>query len=517
MTKRSRKSVTTLIVLALSVPVSAALPAVPFAPPAVASAAAGDAVGSTVTVTRPAFPVQLNGTVLDLERSRYPLLFYKDIIYLPLTWNNLQTLNLEMAWNESEGLAIWPRNYGSFSPLLLQAQQDLLAQPDPARSYAAQLAQGRIELNGTEIDNATEPYPFLAFRDVVYMPLTWRFTRELLQIDLNWDEAGGLHLVGGQRMFGEVIGDDDRYLYLYSNWIGNPDKTLLRIAKADYTVSWGNREEVQAVKNQLLEAQAASPYSGKPVELTRKDRELYYGDTLLYTLTDQDVSESPPWGNPPEHTYRQFSAGSLGTVISINLRQPIAAIGPNWGTLYTFFVGSDGKVTLWSELNLHLSGITPNPDGSFWIATERRYARFGIEIPGTARLGLIDANGELHMANAQLKRADLVVLGWNLYYDWQSNNPVDASGSLLVIMSQHESEGEPDLPGTWPGTIQDPGLYRLTPGLEAELLSSQISPSASIYRASDGTVYFLHPNNTLENWTTGETRSWLDRELAAQE
>jgi hypothetical protein len=57
-------------------------------------------------VTVPLFPVNVNGTVMDVRNSEYPLLDYKDITYFPMTWNNTAALGLLVNWDAVNGLSL---------------------------------------------------------------------------------------------------------------------------------------------------------------------------------------------------------------------------------------------------------------------------------------------------------------------------------------------------------------------------------------------------------------------------
>ena len=58
----------------------------------------------------------------------------------------------------------------------------------------AQIAAGKITVNGKQIANANEPYPLLRFRDVIYFPLTWRFMAEEFGWDYSFSIKDGLIL-----------------------------------------------------------------------------------------------------------------------------------------------------------------------------------------------------------------------------------------------------------------------------------------------------------------------------------
>lgn len=67
----------------------------------VSRAASGD-----VQASFPVFPVSVNGTVLDVSHSEYPLLIYNDITYFPMTRNNTAALGLSVHWEAGSGLSI---------------------------------------------------------------------------------------------------------------------------------------------------------------------------------------------------------------------------------------------------------------------------------------------------------------------------------------------------------------------------------------------------------------------------
>ena len=47
-----------------------------------------------VIVNLPKFPVKINGVKMDNEKSKYPLIVYRDITYFPLTYKNSRFMGL---------------------------------------------------------------------------------------------------------------------------------------------------------------------------------------------------------------------------------------------------------------------------------------------------------------------------------------------------------------------------------------------------------------------------------------
>jgi len=140
---------------------------------------------NTVPVTLPAFKVSLNGVEIDNSRISYPLLVYKDITYFPMTYYDSRFLGLESSWDAQRGLAVakigatWDYHpYWSNSP--------------NRRAYTAEAASFPITVNGQQVDNRSEEYPLLLFRNVTYFPLTWRFAVDEFGWKYSFNPDGGL-------------------------------------------------------------------------------------------------------------------------------------------------------------------------------------------------------------------------------------------------------------------------------------------------------------------------------------
>ncbi|MEA4926179.1 MAG: DUF5050 domain-containing protein [Syntrophomonadaceae bacterium] len=138
-----------------------------------------------VQVVLPAFKVSLNGVVIENADNQYPLIVYKDITYLPLTYYDCRLLGLESAWNRNTGLAI----------VKTGVNWDYHKNKNSSRNnniYSAQVASLKITVNGKEIDNSREEYPLLLFRNVTYLPLTWRFAVDEFGWKYAFDQKNGL-------------------------------------------------------------------------------------------------------------------------------------------------------------------------------------------------------------------------------------------------------------------------------------------------------------------------------------
>lgn len=122
-----------------------------------------------VSVSIPAYHVQVNGVEIDNKHHRYPMISYKNITYVPMTWNYTQALGLSINFDNVKGLEI------AQSSTNAALQQELDANNDFSKTYTAVIPSYDIYVNRRWIDNTKEQYPILNFRDITYFPLTWAF------------------------------------------------------------------------------------------------------------------------------------------------------------------------------------------------------------------------------------------------------------------------------------------------------------------------------------------------------
>lgn len=141
----------------------------------------------TVNVTLPKFVVNINGVEMKYEKSRYPLIVYRDITYFPLTYKNSRFLGLTTDWdNDSRIFSVSrdPYAHGEYDAYLQKAKNN--------SSYKASVPSFTVNVNGNRISNSKEKYPLLVFRDVTYFPLTWRFCHDEFSLYYSYTNRDGL-------------------------------------------------------------------------------------------------------------------------------------------------------------------------------------------------------------------------------------------------------------------------------------------------------------------------------------
>lgn len=139
----------------------------------------------TEYATLPRFDVTLNGQRVDNTYAEYPLLVYKDITYFPMTYHTSRFLGVETNWSEATGLKINKTGIaGKF-----EFYKTNLKNSD---KYQVSVPEFAITVNGKYVDNMSEQYPLLTFRDITYFPMTWRFGVDEFGWDYEFTHQRGL-------------------------------------------------------------------------------------------------------------------------------------------------------------------------------------------------------------------------------------------------------------------------------------------------------------------------------------
>lgn len=141
--------------------------------------------GDMVEVTLPPFPVKVFGKEFDSTYAAYPMLFYKDITYYPLTYTGSRNAGISADFTLERGLELYrTEEIGSY-PFECSEQKN------PAE-LCANIAKGTVRVNGDRMYNPVREYPFLIFRDITYFPLTWDLAKVRFGWNYHFDPENGL-------------------------------------------------------------------------------------------------------------------------------------------------------------------------------------------------------------------------------------------------------------------------------------------------------------------------------------
>ncbi|MDO3677801.1 hypothetical protein [Paenibacillus ehimensis] len=484
--------------------------------PAATQAAAG---GKKVRL--PDFPVLINGQTPDNSKLKYPFFVYKDITYLPLTWEYTRALAIALSFDQEKGLHIGMgggRLSGGWIGWKKEAFRPDLSGSNPRnRAYTATMPDFPVTIGNSYIDNGSEPYPLLEWNDVTYLPLTWKYAHDALGLELVWDDAKGLNVIGGQQqVLGAIYYDDADYLYVYPELITEPDRGGLRVKKSlDETPIWMTNKETDELRKRIVELKRET--AGEPASLETRDDGLYYQG--LHLMTKEQITVSPGEAGMAyirELKGMRFELPSGITLVSV---EKITAynIGRSLYEYRTFLILGK-KVSEIIELQQPLDRIIANDDGSFWLVSNGMPTH-GRIMTGTQRLALLDAKGNVRLANEVLSESEIVVPGVSTP---GLKELLTEDGELLIYRSGISNDGSFS-----PQDTQ--GYYWLDTGFnisKADALdalakeeNSQDRPNLNrggVYMGSDRKFYLLRmKNNTIFNYSDNKTGRWYDDELLA--
>ncbi|MCZ8523808.1 MULTISPECIES: hypothetical protein [Paenibacillus] len=490
---------------------SALLLAASLAVPVPASAAQPKSVQAILAP----FPIQVNGTQIDILRSKYPPLLYKNITYFPLTWEMAQALNWQVNWNAVEGLKVAPGSVyyiGEYQAVKLPLQQDLSASNRAGTAYRAQLPGFPVQIGEEVVNNAKETYPLLTFRDITYFPLTWHFANELLHLNLQWSAQEGLSIRSPQdKILNWFVTDDVDHLYFNTSVTRTNGRSVLQIRK-DLTGKpvWMTREEAKRAVPSI--DKYPSPTIGTDVSssLRIEGDKLYYKDLLLPVEPNSGAQEAvqpqqqrEAWWIPLQGDEGLLSLKSQDLPIPITARTP-----PYRAELFHVKNGTAVKLQGFRDLP---EGVISNPDGSHWIYVHiDRRAPFRDIFTRSAQLALLDKAGTFHLINDLVPAKYVNVLRAE-YPD--ASRPASAEGTLLIDTAEENPNMDSLLkPG---GTIYS---------IDTKLRMQKVYTFDSGYPFADRqqNLYLLHaelrnawqtPVNQITAISAKKTKFWWDYEL----
>ncbi|MCS7462303.1 hypothetical protein N0M98_19360 [Paenibacillus doosanensis] len=496
--------------------------------PANSHAAAGE-----VQVRIAAFPIQVNGQLINNRQSEYPFLVYNDVTYVPLNWDTVQELELRLDWSPEEGLQLYrsccTNREWEISALDKAPYKPVLTASNALnRSYTANVSTYPIQVYGQQVNNAEAPYPFLEFRNITYLPLTWDYAHRRLMMDLQWSAEGGLAVWSGQdQVLGQIRYDDDEALYIDAQAAEDSPLAMVKVAKSmSEAPVWLSPEQADAIRRQAEEAAGQRSRGGKEVPVERDGDMLAYQGMPLAKLRDTETGELG--GTQLEAKGYLYEIDDKRRLLGVYTYYPIAKIGPAPGARYQLFSIINGKASAIEQFPFLPELVSLNPDGTVWIARDRLPFR-DLYYAGSGLLALMDREGEVRVANDVWNEQDVSPLG----LDSPSAEPVDGSGKLLVRLYGKPLNTEQEAAmrnGNYPvdptsgrhplelpaAAGETDGLYEA--GADFTLKKLSAAPDSSddlhMYKDKQGDLYTIgRYSNALTNWSRNEQRTWTDLEL----
>ena len=256
-------------------------------------------------------PVQIANISVYSPQVEYPVIFYKDICYIPMTYNLCENLDLAIGFDAEKGLFI-TKHYSSNKENKLPFGR-IDYRNDTTVKHTAYIPEYPVYLNGVLIDNSKEEYPILNFRDVTYFPLTYRFATEEFDIHVRQSEEYS------------VIADRAEYTASPSvNHFGECDDGSIDIITQShgttvyeengveqiYGYSWWDTYKLYPESEELSKTATYTdylelpeiPFEGDPPyseKITHKNSRVYYDGTELLNFEGRDFLGA----NGNEYTY----------------------------------------------------------------------------------------------------------------------------------------------------------------------------------------------------------------------
>lgn len=133
------------------------------------------------------YEIEINDVRLETNKSQYPILNYKEVTYLPMTWQNLQSLSLNVKFDSTNVFISKAEEMASG----YTNGEELKAFPE---SVSAVLPERNIYINDVILENKIQEYPILEYKGVLYLPMSDSFANKLLGIKLSFNTVSGLKI-----------------------------------------------------------------------------------------------------------------------------------------------------------------------------------------------------------------------------------------------------------------------------------------------------------------------------------
>lgn len=457
---------------------------------------AGAAKSGEVDVQIPAFPVEINGVTIDSTKSEYPLLTYNGITYFPMTWNFSTALGLHIEWNNNTGLAI-TQDYAYHG----KPSQDTGGSNEPGETYSARKPGYAVTVNGRRINNGSEEYPVLEFREITYFPMTWRFAVDEFKWNINWTSETGFKVISPQRkLLSEITADDNQFLYAYSNLSNSMYKIAKTLKETPVPLS---SEESRKIAEQARSSKktAAIDYSAYQGERTKRDNDIatFRGIELMplkpfidsNNAAYEKDTDSPNNGiNVADYIAALGSERYLVTLAVYTQTHIPAPFTPH--TFQTFVVDTaQKKAALIEGFAQPPEMLYKNDNGSCWITSSAPSVLTTRSADEFGQLALIDGSGNARLINLEYQVPDIDTLA-------------SLNGKLLIRMYSDR---------LYPHHRNDrDGIYLIDAAGKAEKKFDAVN--GRVYADGSGAVYVVDADvNKITNLTQGQSKLWYDYEL----
>ncbi|OHW61415.1 hypothetical protein EUAN_22650 [Andreesenia angusta] len=133
--------------------------------------------------------VKIDGVNINTANAKYPPLLFKDITYIPITFDIVYYLDINYNWTDASNLkfsrTIGLKNTKQFKQMFTDGSSW-----SGMSAYATKVNKGII-VNNLWVNNT---YPIINYKNINYIPLTYDFVTNL-GLSYTWDPVNGFNLI----------------------------------------------------------------------------------------------------------------------------------------------------------------------------------------------------------------------------------------------------------------------------------------------------------------------------------
>ena len=142
-------------------------------------------------VTIPVFPVKLNGQLVEPDAGEYPILTYRDVVYIPLEDGYCRFLGLNSDCSSYLNRLTAAVTNGEIAAYTLEFAP---AVSNNGGELTAEIINYDVYISSQDpVENQELNWPLITLRGMTYMPLTWDVC-QTLDWELSFDPKAGLAL-----------------------------------------------------------------------------------------------------------------------------------------------------------------------------------------------------------------------------------------------------------------------------------------------------------------------------------
>ena len=166
---------------------------------------------SNITAFTSPFKVWINHSSY-IENDAYPSLFYKDIIYIPMTYGAGECMGRNIEWidgYEQDILLITEKENINSTEKNTVSKNDINIQQVKAEIIDCKIAVCKGDY--INFIQGTKDYPLLRYNDIIYIPLTWDNIVDKFCWSYDFDETSGVHI---DTLQGSITDKSEKDIYI---------------------------------------------------------------------------------------------------------------------------------------------------------------------------------------------------------------------------------------------------------------------------------------------------------------